>query len=177
MLSGGLNYLSGQWAIVKIFRAAHIFPSYSSFSASVFSYLHLLLCGDGTADGRCFQRQWLWPLWVFSCFLCIWYLDYVRMTPCFWSLRLCQNKNCGLVVKDFILLLCSFLCWNCQKGFCCVQSQQHRLNKCLVSSKYRYCLSDIVTSALLLDCDLNVCLFNCSSYCSYALPEITSHYK
>lgn len=172
MLSGGLNYLSGQWAfgLLSTYLGQHTFyPSYSSLSTSVFSFFHLLLSADGTADRRCFQRQWLWPLWVFSWFLCVWYLNYVMMTLCFWSLRLLRQNICGLVVKDFCCVpFCSvaFFAETARKGS--VVSRANSIGSTSASSVPNtgiVCLT-LVTFllerfVLHLDCDLNVCLSNC----------------
>ncbi len=71
----------------------------------------------------------------------IWYLGYVIVTLCFWSLGLACQSISGLAVKDLwchLSSVCRFLCWHCQKGYSCVQGKQHRLDKCLFSTKYRY---------------------------------------
>ena len=117
MLSGGVDYLSSRQAVgpLSAYLGQHNFPPcHSSLSASIFSFLHLLLFGDGSADRRGFQRQWLWPQWVFSQFIsrCLsWYSGYVMVKFCFWSLRLVCQSISALAVKDILCLL------SCSVGF------------------------------------------------------------
>lgn len=102
---------------------------------SIFSLFHLLLSGDGSADRRHFQRQRLWPQWVFI-FSCLSYHLIFRV--CDGDLFLIFLVSQWKIFDVRFVLFRRFLCWNCQKGYSCVQGQQHRLDKCFFSTKYRY---------------------------------------
>lgn len=90
----------------------------------------------------------------------IWCLGCMMVTLWLWSLRLaCQICSCSCSERSLMsaILLHRFFHWWCQKGYSRVQGQQHRLNKCLFSTKYRYYVCDrrdLTATVLHLDCDV-----------------------
>lgn len=136
MLSGGLDRLSGSLAIglLWVYFGQAFSPCYSSIWTSIFSLFHLLLSGDGSADGRRFQRQRLWPQWVSSHFMSCWRSHRLIFKLCKWELVFLLVLGQSLHLS----LLFRLLYWNSAERYRRVQGQQHRLDERLFSAKYRW---------------------------------------
>lgn len=149
MLRGGLDSLTMLLLYCWCISGSTIFSSAfkSLFSPfSIFCCLVMAQQTDGAFSDSGFDHS---ECPVSSYFVdChrIWCVGCMMVTLWLWSLRLpCPIYSCSCSKRSFLMsavLLRRFFHWWCQKGYSRVQGQQHRLNKCLLSTEYRYYVCD-----------------------------------
>lgn len=147
MLRGGLDSLTCSLSaalLLMYFWAAQFSPQPLSLyflPFSIFCCLVMAQQTDGAFSDSGFDHS---ECPVSSYFVdChrIWCLGCMMVTLWLWSLRLpCQIYSCSRSKRSLMsaVLLRRFFHWWFQKGYSRVQGQQHRLNKCLFSTEYRY---------------------------------------
>ena len=185
MLSGGLDCLPGEPGIGLLsYLGQHVFPRFIPTPHPLFSPFSIFCCvvmarqTDGAFSDSGFDpSEYSVSLYPVVCHI-IWYVGSVRAAPCFCSVRLACQSICAKYLMSAVSLF-RFLSGNWQKRFSGVQSQQHRLDECLFSTKYRYYVCDSDSSkgasVLYLDCDVHICCMSAQmSSCTCSVNSLTS---